>query len=380
MEPVMLTEKKLSERKYKHYSYNPKQEQQRKKIDFFYIGKKMSNIDFLIKVFESGYAAENAEKAIPMLSRLLRTGYAPDCIIAEDHISPQAIEQLSQFITSHRELISIPFFIELTSPGNLSDFHDVNFVDDMITIDQLPSVQLEKKIYFWKKVKERAVNTSKSRKKDSQLLERQMASILKRSIDILLSGALLILLSPLFLLIMLALKIESRGPAIYISKRAGKGYKIFTFYKFRTMECDADKKMDHLAHLNQYDLIKKPNPRFIKINNDPRVTRLGLFLRKTSMDELPQLYNVLKGDMSLVGNRPLPLYEAETLTTDEWSKRFLAPAGITGLWQIKKRGKEEMSAEERVALDIDYAERSNLLRDLYIMAITPTALIQKTNV
>jgi len=106
---------------------------------------------------------------------------------------------------------------------------------------------------------------------------------------------------------------------------------------------------------------------------------VGILLRKTSLDELPQLVNVLIGDMSLVGNRPLPLYEAATLTTDEWAKRFLAPAGMTGLWQIKKRGKKEMSVEERLSLDINYAEKYSFLYDMWIMANTPTALFQKTN-
>jgi lipopolysaccharide/colanic/teichoic acid biosynthesis glycosyltransferase len=119
---------------------------------------------------------------------------------------------------------------------------------------------------------------------------------------------------------------------------------------------------------------------FFKVSNDPRITRVGAFLRNTSLDELPQLINVLLADMSLVGNRPLPLYEAQTLTTDEWAARFMAPAGITGLWQIKKRGQDDMSVEERINLDIDYAKRNNFMYDLWIMANTPTALMQKSNV
>jgi len=107
---------------------------------------------------------------------------------------------------------------------------------------------------------------------------------------------------------------------------------------------------------------------------------VGAFLRNSSLDELPQLFNVLLGDMSLVGNRPLPLYEAETLTTDVWAERFMAPAGITGLWQIKKRGQDDMSVEERIGLDIAYANRNNFMYDLWIMANTPTALIQKSSV
>jgi lipopolysaccharide/colanic/teichoic acid biosynthesis glycosyltransferase len=144
------------------------------------------------------------------------------------------------------------------------------------------------------------------------------------------------------------------------------------------MYAGADEKIKEMAHMNQYNA-GTDGPVFIKFNNDPRITRIGYFLRKTSLDELPQFVNVLLGDMSLVGNRPLPLYEAASLTTDEWAKRFMAPAGITGLWQIKKRGKEEMSIEERIKLDINYADKYNFLYDLWIMANTPSALIQKTN-
>jgi lipopolysaccharide/colanic/teichoic acid biosynthesis glycosyltransferase len=147
------------------------------------------------------------------------------------------------------------------------------------------------------------------------------------------------------------------------------------------MYCGADKNMDEFTHLNQYcvDTASGEGPLFFKITNDPRVTRVGAFLRNTSMDELPQLINVLIGDMSLVGNRPLPLYEAATLTTDDWAGRFMAPAGMTGLWQIKKRGQKDMSAEERISLDLDYANRNNFMYDLWIMANTPSALIQKSN-
>jgi len=141
----------------------------------------------------------------------------------------------------------------------------------------------------------------------------------------------------------------------------------------------ADSKISDYSHLNQYNSTSTLGPKFYKIENDPRITKVGSFLRKSSLDELPQLINVLLGDMSLVGNRPLPLYEAATLTTDEWAKRFLAPAGITGLWQIKKRGNKDMSVEERINLDIYYANKYNFAYDLWIMANTPTALIQKTN-
>ena len=145
------------------------------------------------------------------------------------------------------------------------------------------------------------------------------------------------------------------------------------------MRIDADKEIDSVKHLNQYKTKGKSS--FLKIENDPRITKIGKFLRNSSFDELPQLINVLIGEMSLVGNRPLPLYEAEQLTRDQWAKRFLAPAGITGLWQVTKRGKAGgMSEEERMALDIMYAEKSSFIFDLGIMIKTIPALFQKENV
>jgi lipopolysaccharide/colanic/teichoic acid biosynthesis glycosyltransferase len=123
------------------------------------------------------------------------------------------------------------------------------------------------------------------------------------------------------------------------------------------------------------------NNAFVKIENDPRVTKVGRFIRKYSIDELPQLFNILKGDMSIVGNRPLPLYEAEKLTVDSSIDRFMAPAGLTGLWQVEERGKGGlMSAEERKQLDITYGQTYNFMLDMKIIFRTLTAFIQKDNV
>jgi lipopolysaccharide/colanic/teichoic acid biosynthesis glycosyltransferase len=202
---------------------------------------------------------------------------------------------------------------------------------------------------------------------------------LKRLSDIVLSSLAIIVLSPILILIALIVKLESRGPIFYISKRAGSGYKIFDFYKFRSMRAGADKELKNLAHLNQYSDGNSETV-FFKIKDDPRVTRFGMFLRNTSLDELPQLFNVLKGDMSLVGNRPLPLYEAERLTKDQIAWRFLAPAGITGLWQVTKRGNKEMSLDERIHLDIEYAMKNSFLLDMRIIFSTLPALFQKEKV
>jgi len=194
-------------------------------------------------------------------------------------------------------------------------------------------------------------------------LDESLNKFVKRSFDILFSLIVIIgLLSWLTPIIGLLIKLESKGPIFFKQKRNGLNYEEFDCYKFRSM------RPNHQANLKQVS------------KNDPRITKLGSFLRKSSLDELPQLFNVLKGDMSLVGNRPLPLYEAATLTCNEWAERFLAPAGITGLWQISKRGKANMSVNERVGLDIEYSRNFGFLYDLRIMVKTPSAMFQDANV
>jgi hypothetical protein len=149
---------------------------------------------------------------------------------------------------------------------------------------------------------------------------------------------------------------------------------------------DGNRQICENLFLLQKEFDAKENSSFIKIVDDPRITKVGKIIRNTSIDELPQLINVIKGDMSLVGNRPLPVYEAELLTRDQMSKRFLAPAGITGLWQVELRGKGgEMSEAERMALDNHYADyfignKYSLWFDIKILLRTVPALFQKSTV
>jgi lipopolysaccharide/colanic/teichoic acid biosynthesis glycosyltransferase len=139
---------------------------------------------------------------------------------------------------------------------------------------------------------------------------------------------------------------------------------------------------DWIYKVEEFNAFKKANndSSFVKIMNDPRITRIGKIIRNTSIDELPQLFNVLIGDMSIVGNRPLPLYEAEKLTTDNSVARFLSPAGITGLWQVTDRGKTDVDPENRVRLDIEYADNHNLFLDFKILLKTLPAAVQQENV
>jgi len=206
----------------------------------------------------------------------------------------------------------------------------------------------------------------------------------KRTFDLLLSGTALLVLSPLLLIVGLLIKFDSKGSIIYVSQRVGAGCQVFNFYKFRSMRVGAEGELETLKKsLNQYgeDSDDPSKAVFVKLKKDPRVTRLGKFIRKTSIDELPQLYNILKGDMSIVGNRPLPLYEAEQLLKDRsMVKRFQAPAGLTGLWQVKRRGQKNMSEEERKQLDNEYAQNYSFRMDIKLIFQTFKIFIQKESV
>jgi lipopolysaccharide/colanic/teichoic acid biosynthesis glycosyltransferase len=265
--------------------------------------------------------------------------------------------------------------------------------------------------------------------------------IWKRLFDIVFSLLGIIILSPIFIITAIAIRLESKGPIIFKSKRVGTNYTIFDFLKFRSMYADAEQRLKEVAKEegNQYaekdktveeqksvitaplgaeaemmmmnmgmesdmmisddevmlvgddyvvaesDFNKEKQEEienaFVKIENDPRVTKVGKFIRKYSIDELPQLFNILKGDMSIVGNRPLPLYEAEKLTADASIDRFMAPAGLTGLWQVEERGKGGMmSAEERKQLDITYGRNYSFKMDMQILFRTLTGFVQKNNV
>ncbi|WKN42325.1 sugar transferase [Tunicatimonas pelagia] len=206
--------------------------------------------------------------------------------------------------------------------------------------------------------------------------QRQSYWVFKRLFDIFFALSAIILLSPLLLIIGLLILAESGWPFFYTSKRAGSDYQVFDFYKFRTMRSNADNLREEYKNINFYNSDLE-SPVFFKVKNDPRVTRIGKFLRKTSLDELPQLINILKGDMSIVGNRPLPLDEGANLTKDQWASRFLAPAGLTGLWQVSKSKKQDMTVSERIELDLYYAKHHSLWLDMKIIFKTFPAMLQK---
>ena len=283
---------------------------------------------------------------------------------------------------------------------------------------EAPQEAIESLINFQKRRKQQKI---KDIQKKGENIQTFKLPVWKRCFDIVSSGFALIILSPLLIITAIAIRMESKGAVIYKSKRVGSNYQIFDFLKFRSMYTNADKHLKDYNSLNQYqtdsieeDIIWEETPdfeeneneivlisddfviseeayinkktqeqknAFVKLENDPRITRIGRIIRKYSIDELPQLINILKGDMTVVGNRPLPLYEAELLTSDEYIDRFMAPAGLTGLWQVEKRGNSgKMSADERKQLDIKYAKTFSFWLDMKIILKTVTAFIQKENV
>jgi lipopolysaccharide/colanic/teichoic acid biosynthesis glycosyltransferase len=190
----------------------------------------------------------------------------------------------------------------------------------------------------------------------------------KRTLDACGSALALLALSPVFLLVIIAVLCSGRGPVFFVQDRCGLNGRLFRFYKFRTMVADAEARKAGLAHLNEVT-----GPAF-KIKLDPRITPVGRVLRKLSLDELPQLINVLKGDMSLVGPRPPTPTEVELYTTRQVQRLGVIP-GITGLWQVS--GRSTITDFDRwIDLDLKYAQTWSLWLDLRILARTPLAVLR----
>jgi lipopolysaccharide/colanic/teichoic acid biosynthesis glycosyltransferase len=361
--------------------------------------------------------------------QLLKSSNDIDIIVSDFNLPGNTGLFLFDLIKSEPVLSNIPFilvsneysnklFKEAFSKG-ISDY----FVSSTTETSQI--IERAKSLHKFQSFKIDDLDKSESN-------ETYKLPISKRIFDIVFASSVLVCIAPFMLLIMLAIRMESKGKVYYIAKRVGR--KTFNFYKLRSMRSGSDELIKKLAEQNnqyrkenvvttidldtpcpecsklfngnsctpilhiddkkicdywynyQKNEIEKSNSTFIKILNDPRITKIGKFIRNTSIDELPQLINVIKGDMSIVGNRPLPVYEAELLTKDTMSKRFLAPAGITGLWQVELRGKGgQMSEEERMSLDNEYADyftgnKYSFWYDMKLILRTFPGLIQKSTV
>jgi len=379
-----------------------------------YIGKKINVINHFIEIFESDIDVYNSYNEVLNHKQTYR-GFASTFILFEKNsLEPDAIG--ISFI--HK---SLPQAHILLVSDSLESEESAIYLKTGIQNTIAPDITQEKildLIDYHQKIQQKV--KSAFTEKATPINTFRMP-LWKRTFDVLFSGVALILLSPLFLFTALAIRIESKGSIVYKSKRVGSNYKVFDFLKFRSMYMDADTRLKELSKLNQYqedkDIVEirddseknlmidddqilmvsddfilteqdfqqiqrnKQKNAFVKFEKDPRITKVGRIIRKYSIDELPQLLNIFKGDMSVVGNRPLPLYEAELLTNDEYIDRFMAPSGLTGLWQVEKRGGAgKMSSEERKNLDTKYAKEFSFGMDISIILRTFTAFIQKENV
>ncbi len=383
-------------------------------LELLYIGGDINIINQLEE--DSRYNIHISENSLAAI-RFLSQNEQIDAIICEMYLPGINGIEINKLILAKNIQTKTPFVILIHKmESKVVESSMENKIDDVI-LSPINNDKLYTRLNYLKLYREKYAD----KKSESFQVKEYRIPIAKRLFDITFAGIALFAASPFLLLTILAIRLESKGRVYYISKRVGTGYRVFDFYKLRSMYTGADQRLKDLKHLNQYesDLPQeealetcpkcaalgqpcspvlfiagkeicenlylqqkrdKNKSAFIKIVDDPRVTKVGSFIRKTSIDELPQLINVIKGDMSIVGNRPLPLYEAEQLTSDGWSERFLGPAGITGLWQVNKRGKSEMSDEERKALDNHYARNNSFWGDIRIILRTIPALFQKENV
>ena len=233
------------------------------------------------------------------------------------------------------------------------------------------SVETDKKLPVENNIIKFDDNNKVLEQKEKKTFNEITYSFLKRTVDITASAAALLLLSPVFLVTSLAIRKDSDGPAMFTQKRIGKDGKLFEIYKFRTMVPDADKKLFEMLEKDEnareeYKLNKK-------LKHDPRITKVGNFLRKTSIDELPQLINVLKGDMSLVGPRPYLPREIKDMG-EYYDTIIESKPGITGLWQVS--GRSNTTFEERLHFDKEYNENKSFTYDMGLLVKTVGSVVK----
>jgi lipopolysaccharide/colanic/teichoic acid biosynthesis glycosyltransferase len=395
------------------------------KIHLLYIG---SNEEVVQQLAEHPRISLVLKKSFAEARMRFISGQKPDVVLCENNLPGGDGLRVHYHFRKKASFNTVPFI--LITPDYEEGFLKTALqrgIDDLYVLP-IPSIEdLLSRIDFLREVKQRDhFNGRNIRQRPGYRIP-----LSKRLFDIVVASTALILLSPILLLVMIAIRIESKGKVYYTSKRVGR--EPFDFYKFRSMKTGAEDELKNLAkqknqyvshepaeefdlkkpcpcskkenfthcspvlhtdsvliceawYTNQKSKAEKAKPHFIKITNDPRVTRVGKIIRNTSIDELPQLINVIKGDMSIVGNRPLPIYEAEKLTFDPMAKRFLAPAGLTGLWQVEKRGRKGvMSDEERKSLDNQYAQlfienKYSFMYDMKLIMRTLPVIIQKESV
>ena len=401
-----------------------------KLLKVLYIGRSTQNIEGLRT--HSGVSViqlSNMQEAVNYLEK----NDNPDTVISENYLSGGSGFLMHEWIRARPEFNKVAFILvsfEFKDELFITAFE--SRIDDYYVLPLPPAISMVGRIEFL--IDFRNKNSLKSFESYIKPDDKFKMPPIKRAFDLFVAISALIVLSPLLLLVVIAIRLESKGKVYYISKRYGRVP--FNFYKLRSMRVGADMELEKLAkEKNKYNTtlsrkthidyslpcpecaaltngetctpiqyienhaicdywynkqkkeIAEANSVYKKILDDPRITKVGKFIRNTSIDELPQLINVIKGDMSIVGNRPLPMVdEASFLTKDTMAKRFNAPAGITGLWQVELRSRKgKMSEEERNKLDNEYSDHFegnnySFWYDMKLILRTIPALFQKDTV
>jgi len=255
---------------------------------------------------------------------------------------------------------------ELDAEGR-KGMQDNGFLDELVDF-RAETALLRDRIDFLARIRSKTVGSYRPSKGLREVNMLRGAYLMKRFFDLLIASSLIILLSPLLALIASAVGIESKGPIFCGVYRAGRGYRVFKLWSFRTMRVGADRMLQSIAHLNTFNNFGH-SPHCFPSGQDPRLTKVGRFLRQTGLCKLPSLWNVILGDMSLVGNRPLPLYEASAMTADAWVERFMAPTGLTGLWALAGERHGARSVAEKLKADLSYARSAGLGLDIKIIVM-----------
>jgi lipopolysaccharide/colanic/teichoic acid biosynthesis glycosyltransferase len=349
--------------KYYSVSDNPLEAVRNGERSYLYIGLNETDFTSFKTDFKSGFSMENLEKGIQFLNQ--REDDQKISVIFID--LPFCYTSLHVFLSEKgkiRELANIPVILNIRNltPEEISFVRKKKMADELVDF-KVEMASIQEKIEFL-----HLISLSIADNQSAIKIEHKPSAVypdtffLKRTLDIFLSILLVIAFSPLFVLIAVAIKLESRGPVFYNSYRAGRGFRIFKLYHFRTMKVGADRMLNSLVKLNKFNNFGHA-PVFIAPESDPRVTKVGRFLSKSGLNKLPSLINVLDGNLSFVGKVPLHLYEAASLTNNESADRFVMNSGLSGMWKFSLKKPTFLSTSAQSKSGIANQKKANVFTE-----------------
>ena len=346
---------------------------------YLYIGLNETDYTAFTTEFKTGFSKDNLEKGIQFLNQC--KGEQKVSVIFID--LPFCYTSLHVFLSEKqklKELADVPVILNIRNltPEEISFVRKKKMADEMVDF-KVEMDSINEKIEFL-----RLISMSIADNQSNIKIEKKPSSVypdtffLKRTLDIFLSIFLMAVFSPLFILIALAIKLESRGPVFYNSYRAGRGFKIFKLYHFRTMKVGADRMLNSFLKLNKYNNFGHA-PVILSPENDPRITKVGHFLSKSGLNKLPSLINVLNGNLSLVGKDPLHLYEAASLTKNDSADRFVMASGLSGMWKFPRLKNNILSRNQNLKTIVIEEKKSNAFTDFLSKISTPLGSMQSYN-